>query len=152
MATQVKILDEAICISNSTNTNTATSLGEWKLWSQTFLDSSQNRPCIAFCWCGGVGKCIQLYRHSYNFKEFTFCFIKEIKFLYGCYCSLASLPGPLWPRTVAPDQVISMGQIEVFDLQTVLKLNWIVWNRTALIFKLCTYVKMNFGKLNCFLT
>ena len=27
--------------------------------------------------------------------------------------SLPSLPGPLWPRVVAPDRVISMGQIEL---------------------------------------
>ena len=24
-----------------------------------------------------------------------------------------SLPGPLWPREVAPDRVVSMGQIEI---------------------------------------
>ena len=27
--------------------------------------------------------------------------------------SLPSLPGPLWPGVVAPDRVISMGQIEL---------------------------------------
>ena len=27
--------------------------------------------------------------------------------------SLLSLPGPLWPRVVAPDRVLSMGQIEL---------------------------------------
>ena len=27
--------------------------------------------------------------------------------------SLPSIPGPLWPRVVAPDRVISMGQIEL---------------------------------------
>ena len=26
---------------------------------------------------------------------------------------LASLPGPLWPEVVAPDRVLSMGQIEL---------------------------------------
>ena len=26
---------------------------------------------------------------------------------------LLSLPGPLWPRVVAPDRVLSMGQIEL---------------------------------------
>ena len=34
--------------------------------------------------------------------------------------SLSSLPGPLWPRVVAPDRVLLMGQIE---LNCVLLLN-----------------------------
>ena len=33
--------------------------------------------------------------------------------------SLPSLPDPLWPRVVVPDQVLFMGQIEFFDIQTV---------------------------------
>ena len=40
--------------------------------------------------------------------------------------SISSLPllsGPLWPGEVAPDRVLSMGQIE---LNSVLMLNWIV--------------------------
>ena len=48
--------------------------------------------------------------------------------------------GPLWPRMVAPDRALSMGQIE---LNCVLMLNWIAWNRTALTFKLHTYAKLN---------
>ena len=63
--------------------------------------------------------------------------------------SLPSVPGPLWNRVVAPDSVISIGQIELncvllrnrsfwkrisFDIETVLTLNWIVWNRTLLTF------------------
>ena len=47
--------------------------------------------------------------------------------------SLPLLPGPLWPRVVAPDIVISIGQIE---------LNCIAWNRTVLTFKLRTYAKL----------
>ena len=30
--------------------------------------------------------------------------------------SLPSFPGPLWPEVVAPDTVLSMGQIELFDI------------------------------------
>ena len=30
--------------------------------------------------------------------------------------SLLSLPGQLWPGVVAPDRVLSMGQIELFDI------------------------------------
>ena len=41
--------------------------------------------------------------------------------------SLPSLPGPLRPRVVAPLWVLTIGQIE---LNYVLILNWIVWNRT----------------------
>ena len=42
--------------------------------------------------------------------------------------SLPSLPGPLWPEVVAPDRVLSMGQIK---LNCVLMLNWIAWNKTV---------------------
>ena len=35
--------------------------------------------------------------------------------------SLSSLPDPLWPKVVTPDMVLSMGQIELFDIQTVRK-------------------------------
>ena len=48
---------------------------------------------------------------------------------------LPSLPGSLWPEQVALDMVLSIGQIEQ---NCVLMLNWIVWNRTALTFKLRT--------------
>ena len=58
--------------------------------------------------------------------------------------SLSSLPGPLWVGVVASDRVLSMGQIELNCV------NWIVWNRTILICKLCTYAKLNCLKWNCF--
>ena len=61
--------------------------------------------------------------------------------------SLPLLPGPLWSRVVAPDRVLSMGQIE---LNCVLMLNWITWNRTVLTCKLHTYAKLNCLKWNCF--
>ena len=62
--------------------------------------------------------------------------------LWGMWSTplLPSLPGRLWPRTVASDRVQSMGLIE---LDGVLMLNWIVWNRTVLTLKLCTYSKLN---------
>ena len=64
--------------------------------------------------------------------------------------SLPSLPGPLWPGVVVSDRVLSMGQSElkcvlvskwiarngtVFVIETVLKLNWVVWNRTDYLYK-----------------
>ena len=39
---------------------------------------------------------------------------------------LPSLPGPLWPGVEASDRVLSMSQIE---LNCVLMLKWIVWNK-----------------------
>ena len=54
--------------------------------------------------------------------------------------SLPLFPGRLWLGVVAPDRVISMGQIE---LNCVLMLNRIAWNRTVLSFKLRTYAKLN---------
>ena len=47
--------------------------------------------------------------------------------------SLPSLTGQLWLAMVAPDRVLSRGQIE---LNCVLMLNWIAWNRTDLTLKL----------------
>ena len=44
--------------------------------------------------------------------------------------SLLSLPGPVWLGMVPSDRVLSMGQIE---LNCVLMLNWIVWNRTIFV-------------------
>ena len=42
--------------------------------------------------------------------------------------SFPSLPGPFWLGVVEPDKVLSISQIE---LNCVLMLNWIVWNRTV---------------------
>ena len=61
--------------------------------------------------------------------------------------SLPSLPCSLWLEVVAPDSVLSMGQIE---LNCVIMLNWIARNRTVLIFKLRTYAKINCLKRNSF--
>ena len=44
---------------------------------------------------------------------------------------LPSLPGQLWHGVVAPDRVLHMDQIE---LNCVLILNWIVWDRTVFTF------------------
>ena len=46
--------------------------------------------------------------------------------------SLPSLPGPLWPKVVVPDMVLSMSHIE---LNYVLMQNWIVWNGTDYLYK-----------------
>ena len=45
---------------------------------------------------------------------------------------LPSLFGPLWPWVVASDWVLFMGQIE---LNSILVLNLIVWNRTIYMYK-----------------
>ena len=47
--------------------------------------------------------------------------------------ALPSLLNPLWPRVVAPERYLSMGQIEQ---NCVLILNRIVWNRTVNIYKM----------------
>ena len=61
--------------------------------------------------------------------------------------SLSLLSGPLWLGVVAPDRVVSMGQIK---LNCILMLNWIAWIWTVLTFKLHTYAKLNCLKWNCF--
>ena len=55
--------------------------------------------------------------------------------LWGIQCTtlLSLLPGPFWPRVAAP-----MGQVE---LNCVLMLKWIVWNRTI-------YIKMDLALNN----
>ena len=60
-----------------------------------------------------------------------------------------SIPCPLWPGELAPDRVLSMGQIK---LNCVLMLYWIAWNGTVSTFKLRTYAKLNCLKYNCFYT
>ena len=60
--------------------------------------------------------------------------------------SLSSLPGPLWPKVVASDRDLSMGQTElncvlmlnwilrngiVWYWKCILMLNWIIWNGTV---------------------
>ena len=59
---------------------------------------------------------------------------------------LPSFQSPLWPVVVAPDRVLSMGQIELNyvpeliemglyrHFNCVLMLNWTVWNRTVFVF------------------
>ena len=47
--------------------------------------------------------------------------------------SLPSLPGPLWPGVVAPDRVLSKGQIE---LSSVFMLNGIVWKELFICIKM----------------
>ena len=46
--------------------------------------------------------------------------------------SLPLLPGPLWPRVVVPDKILSVGLIE---LNCILMQNWIIWNRTIHLYK-----------------
>ena len=57
--------------------------------------------------------------------------------------SLPLVPDPLWPGVGVTDRVLSMYQIE---LNCILILNWITWNRTVLIFQLRTYPKLNYLK------
>ena len=61
--------------------------------------------------------------------------------------SLRSHIGQIWPGVVAPERVLSMGQIELNGEQM---LNWIVGNRTVLTFKLHMYSKENCLKWNSF--
>ena len=79
--------------------------------------------------CSGVGhphnKC-----PGYDTKK-SDCEVPVMLELWGMWgkSSLPLLPGPLWARVVAPDRTLSMGQIE---LNCILILKWIVWNRTVL--------------------
>ena len=48
---------------------------------------------------------------------------------------LPLLPGPLWPGVVAPDRVLSIGQIECFDI--------------SILYKQTAYAKLTCLKKNC---
>ena len=56
---------------------------------------------------------------------------------------LPSLPGPLKPGVVAPDRVLSMGQIELNISTEYLYKTELFKIELFLTFKLCTYVKLN---------
>ena len=51
----------------------------------------------------------------------------HLSWRFGKY-EVSSLPGLMWPGVVAPDSALSMVEIE---LNCVLMLNWIPWNRTV---------------------
>ena len=70
------------------------------------------------------------------------CGVPVMLELWGMRSSplLPSLPGSLWFGVVASDSALSMDQIE---LNWVLMLNWFVWNKTVLIFRLHTFAKQN---------
>ena len=72
---------------------------EGKTSASSVQDMTLNNLMVRFQYCWSFGECIPL------------------------------LPGPLWPGVVAPDRVLSMGQIELNCM-----LNWIVWNRTVFTF------------------
>ena len=74
---------------------------------------------------------------------------------------LLSLSGPLWPRVVASDSILSTGKKEINSVlmfnwviwigtffwhwNCVLLLNWIVWNRTVF----CIKMDLTFNNLQC---
>ena len=76
--------------------------------------------------------------------------------------SLPSLPDPLWPEVVAPDNgpfyglnrskrwLEFTGVFFFWHLNWVIMLNWIARNRTLLASKRCTYATVNYLKLKCF--
>ena len=53
----------------------------------------------------------------------------------GSTPSLPSLPGPLWSRVIAPERVLSMDPIELFDIENECKQ--------------ITYAELKFLKKNC---
>ena len=121
-----------------THTHTHTHLPSWLGLQNTltaFLQRSKNPP--------PTNKCLGYDPKQFNGK------VPVMLELWGMQ-SMPSLPlllGPLWPGVVAPDRVLSLGQI---GLNCVLVLNCIAWNRTVLTFKLRTYAKLICLKWKCF--
>ena len=98
--------------------------------------------------CRGVKKPSQRMSWVYNTKQSDGAVPVNLElWIMRITPSLPSLQGLLWPGVVAPDRVLSMGQIEP---NCVLMLNWVAWNRPVLTFKLRSYAKLISLKWNCF--
>ena len=84
----------------------------------------------------------------YDIKEFDggFPVMLELWGMRNTH-SMLLLSGSFWFGVLAPDRILSMGQVK---LNCVLILNWIARNRTVLTFKLPAYAKLNSLKWNCF--
>ena len=106
-------------------------------------------PCIWICICTVIIDIIIIMAiQQYDTKQCDGEVLVILK-LWGMWrtLSLPSLAGPFCNRVVAPDRVLSMGKIEI---NCVLMLNRITWNRTVLISQLRTHAKLNCLKWNCF--
>ena len=77
-----------------------------------------------YIFCVAVSKEFFFFAHSYvpttnvlDMKKITSNGEAPVLELLGIRSSssLLLLTGPLWPRVVAPDRVLSMGQIELFE-------------------------------------
>ena len=122
-------------------------------WYQS-VDISTNLLYVIYHWSGPVGWGCRIHwlhlckgiRYSqrvswYDIKQ-SDGEVPVMMELWGIRSTLlmASFPGSRWHGVVEPDGVQSMDRIE---LNSVFILNWIVWNRIVLTFKLCTYAKLN---------
>ena len=122
-----------------------------QLWYQVFLSNTNNLHTVVWLlsrlgciihrllFCRGVSPRTEYPGYDIKQSDGEAPVMLE---LWGIP-SIPSLPlllGQLWPGVVALDRVLSMGQIE---LNCVLVLNWIAWNRTVLISKLLTYARQN---------
>ena len=103
--------------------------------------------------CRGVRPCLVCSRYDTKQSNGQVPVLME---LWGMQStpSLPSLPGSFWPGVVAPNRILSVGQIKLncsFESLLFLRLNCVfMLNWSVLIFKLCTYSKLNCPKKNCF--
>ena len=124
-------------------------------WYQVFLSNTNNLftcPVGWGCTIHGLHLCREVKPSTMSVLDMTLNFLMEphVPLMLELWeiqstTSLPTLPGPLWLGVLAPDRVLSMGQIELNCT-----LNWIAWNRTVLTFKLRIYPKLNCLKWNCF--
>ena len=139
---------ETPCMYVSINVSLCVYVPIWKCMSESVYRVSQNR-CCTVGWGSRIHR-LHLFRGVrplpnecpwYGTKR-SDGEVLVMPELWGMRStpSLPSLPCLLWLGIVVPDRVLSMDQIE---LNGVLMLNRITWNRSALIFKLRTYAKLN---------
>ena len=110
----------------------------WIVWIGTV--STFNSVYWPVGWVSKIHRlplCWRIRPHSnecpgYDTKQFD-CEVPVMLLLWWMQTSplLPLLLGQLWHRVVAPDRALFMGQIE---LNYVLMVNWIIWNRTVFIF------------------
>ena len=86
-------------------------------------------PTSVLIWVKAIRWCGSNYAGALGNSEYPFAAIASRSTLAWCGSTL-------WSPIYGPSKMRTM-------------LNWITWNRTVLIFKLCTYAKLNCLKKNC---
>ena len=87
----------------------------WSQYSKQFCSVAQSAKAVDYT------ECISAEGYDLPTNECSGYDIKQFDGEAPGMQSTSSLPGSLWAGVVAPDRVLSMAQVEQFDIQTVCK-------------------------------